>query len=59
MLQKLLKQNVNVGLVGSQDFDKVTGELNKARVKRKPLTEVYYEVDSTLSSGSLIPKIVG
>ncbi|MCV5640800.1 glycosyltransferase family 2 protein, partial [Escherichia coli] len=31
--------------------------LNKARVKKgKPLTEVYYEVDSTLSSGSLIPK---
>ncbi|HFH2171723.1 TPA: glycosyltransferase family 2 protein, partial [Shigella flexneri] len=55
--KKLLKQNVNVGLVGSQDFDKVTGELNKARVKKgKPLTEVYYEVDSTLSSGSLIPK---
>ncbi|EPS4419664.1 glycosyltransferase family 2 protein [Escherichia coli] len=55
--KKLLKQNVNVGLVGSQDFDKVTGELNKARVKKgKPLTEFYYEVDSTLSSGSLIPK---
>ncbi|EIQ21355.1 glycosyltransferase [Shigella flexneri K-315] len=30
----MLKQNVNVGLVGSQDFDKVTGELNKARVKK-------------------------
>ncbi|WP_312414670.1 glycosyltransferase family 2 protein [Pseudescherichia sp.] len=47
----------NPGLVGVQDYDRVTGEINKARVKKgTAITDNYYDVDSTLSSGSLIPK---
>lgn len=47
----------NPGLVGVQDYDKITGEVNQARVKKgMPITDSYYDVDSTLSSGSLIPK---
>lgn len=47
----------NPGLVGVQDYDKITGEVNQARVKKgTPITDSYYDVDSTLSSGSLIPK---
>jgi len=47
----------NPGLVGVQDYDRVTGEINKARVKKgTAINDNYYDVDSTLSSGSLIPK---
>lgn len=47
-----------VGLVGVQDYDKITKEVNKARLKKGTfITGEYYDVDSTLSSGSLIPKI--
>ncbi|MHA1056263.1 glycosyltransferase family 2 protein [Enterobacter mori] len=48
---------LNPGLVGVQDYDRVTGEINKARVKKgTAINDHYYDVDSTLSSGSLIPK---
>lgn len=50
-------EGYNPGLIGVQDYDKVTGEINKARVKKgTPINDNYYDVDSTLSSGSLIPK---
>ncbi|MCT4716364.1 glycosyltransferase family 2 protein [Enterobacteriaceae bacterium H18W14] len=65
MVQQLIKcyldmkrAGLNPGLIGVQDYDKVTGEVNKARVKKGTLiSDDYYDVDSTLSSGSLIPKI--
>lgn len=45
------------GLVGVQDYDRITGHINKARVKKGvAINDSYYDVDSTLSSGSLIPK---
>lgn len=56
---KLMKLNYNVGLVGPQDYDRFTKEINKARIKKgKSIKEDrnIYLVDSTLSSGSLIPK---
>jgi len=48
----------NVGLIGPLDFDKFTGEINKARVNKgvSVFNGKYSFVDSTLSSGSLIPK---
>ncbi|ENM1057402.1 glycosyltransferase family 2 protein [Enterobacter hormaechei] len=50
-------EGLNPGLIGVQDYDRFTGEVNKARVKKgTPINENYYDVDSTLSSGSLIPK---
>ncbi|WP_395306498.1 glycosyltransferase family 2 protein [Enterobacter sichuanensis] len=55
--QDMLAGGYNPGLVGVQDYDKVTGEINKARVKKgKAINNDYYDVDSTLSSGSLIPR---
>lgn len=64
MVKQLLKcyqdvsdAGLNPGLVGVLDYDKVTGEVNKARVKKGiRICDDYYDVDSTLSSGSLIPK---
>ncbi|WP_421227872.1 glycosyltransferase family 2 protein [Aeromonas enteropelogenes] len=64
MVEQLLKcyqdtsdAGLNPGLVGVLDYDKVTGEVNKARVKKGiRIFDDYYDVDSTLSSGSLIPK---
>lgn len=65
MVEKLLycfkdlkTHGVNVGLVGAQDFDRFTNEINKARVRKgKPLIQDHYmKVSCTLSSGSLIPK---
>lgn len=64
MVEQLLKcyqdtsdAGLNPGLVGVLDYDKVTGEVNKARVnKGTRISDDYYDVDSTLSSGSLIHK---
>lgn len=64
MVQQLLQcysemsiAGLNPGLVGVQDYDKITGHVNKARVKKgTAINDKYYDVDSTLSSGSLIPK---
>ncbi|CZZ41881.1 glycosyltransferase family 2 protein [Enterobacter hormaechei] len=54
---EMCEQGYNPGLVGVQDYDKVTGEINKARVKKgTAINDSYYDVDSTLSSGSLIPR---
>ncbi|GKV76994.1 dTDP-rhamnosyl transferase RfbF [Pectobacterium carotovorum subsp. carotovorum] len=57
--RELSENNIKVGLVGSQDFDKYTGEKNKARVRKgNPiLKDEYVDVSCTLSSGSLIPKL--
>ena len=48
----------NVGLIGPLDYDKITGEVNRARVNKgvSIFSGKYSLVDSTLSSGSLIPK---
>lgn len=64
MVNELLKsfellenEGYNVGLVGPLDFDKFTGHVNKARLNKGKLVKGRYSlVDSTLSSGSLIPK---
>ncbi|MBP2167467.1 rhamnosyltransferase [Erwinia toletana] len=55
---ELTAHNVKVGLVGAQDFDRYTNEVNKARVKKgKPVVQNHYmQVSCTLSSGSLIVK---
>lgn len=55
---ELKNLNFNVGLVGAQDFDRYTNEINKARLKKgKPIIHDFnLEVSCTLSSGSLIPK---
>jgi rhamnosyltransferase len=46
-----------IGLVGVQDYDKITNEMNKARLKKgKELINGYYDIDNTLSSGSLISR---
>src|SRR3990167_7638926 len=66
MVQKLIEAYTDltslgykVGLVGVQDFDKFTGELNQARFnKGRPIAGTSCkEVSETLSSGSLIPKV--
>lgn len=55
--QLLESEGHNVGLIGPLDFDKVTGHVNKARLNKGELVNGRYSfVDSTLSSGSLIPK---
>ena len=56
--EELIKTGNKVGLVGPQDFDKDTKELNKARVKKGKYIEDtnYVSLEQTLSSGSLIPK---
>ena len=64
MVDKLLasyryleSKGYNIGLIGPLDFDKITGHVNKARLNKGKLVEERYSfVDSTLSSGSLIPK---
>ena len=56
--QKLERKGYNVGLVGPQDYDIYTKEINKARLKRGRQIDHsdVFLVDSTLSSGSLISK---
>jgi len=56
--KSLTEQGCRVGLVGPQDYDKVTGDVNEARLNKGTIipNTRYVNVDSTLSSGSLIPK---
>ncbi|EOV9569234.1 glycosyltransferase family 2 protein [Cronobacter turicensis] len=56
---ELTSTGCQIGLVGPQDYDRITGEINKARInKGRTINETdYFDVDSTLSSGSLIPKV--
>ena len=56
----LTNKGYKVGLVGPQDYDKDTKELNKARLKKGTFIEGtnYVSLEQTLSSGSLIPKHV-
>jgi len=58
--EKLENKGYRVGLVGPQDFDKDTNELNKARLKKGDFIEDMncVSLEQTLSSGSLIPKKV-
>jgi len=55
---KLANEGYKVGLVGSQDFDKDTKEINKAKVDKGTaiLEPDFISVSSILSSGSLISK---
>lgn len=55
---ELTRRGYKVGLVGPQDFDKETKELNKARLKKGKYIEDtnYVSLEQTLSSGSLISK---
>lgn len=57
---KLQDKRYRVGLVGPQDYDKDTKELNKARLKKDTFIDNtnYVSLEQTLSSGSLIPKHV-
>jgi rhamnosyltransferase len=57
---ELEKKGYKIGLVGPQDFDKDTKELNKARLKKGKYIEDtnFVSLEQTLSSGSLIPKDV-
>jgi rhamnosyltransferase len=57
---ELSSKGYKVGLVGPQDFDKDTKELNKARLKKGSYIEDtnYVSLEQTLSSGSLVPKYV-
>ncbi|WP_455816288.1 glycosyltransferase family 2 protein [Pseudomonas cerasi] len=57
--QELKHTGFNVGLVGAQDYDRYTKEVNVARVmKGTPLLHDHYmKVNCILSSGSLIPKV--
>ena len=54
----LENKGYNAGLVGPQDYDIYTGEINKARLRKGKEIEHsgVFLVDSTLSSGSLISK---
>ncbi|MGU5818706.1 glycosyltransferase family 2 protein [Aeromonas caviae] len=55
--QEMSQAGLKPGLIGALDYDKVTGKVNKARLNKGTLIRSdYYDVDSTLSSGSLIPK---
>lgn len=55
--QEMNHIGLNPGLIGALDYDRATGEINKARLRKGMLIKGnYYDVDSTLSSGSLIPK---
>lgn len=58
--EELTKRGYKVGLVGPQDYDKDTKELNKARLKKGSIIDNtnYVSLEQTLSSGSLIPKHV-
>ena len=55
---ELSEKGYKIGLVGPQDFDKDTKELNKARLKKGKNIEdtMYVSLEHTLSSGSLVPK---
>ena len=57
---KLTSKGYKVGLVGPQDYDKDTKELNKARLKKGDFIDDtnYVSLEQTLSSGSLVPKYV-
>ncbi len=57
---KLQDKGYKVGLVGPQDYDKDTKELNKARLKKGHFIDNtnYVSLEQTLSSGSLVPKYV-
>lgn len=53
----MLEINIYPGLIGAQDYDRYTGMINKARLRKgKLISNDYFNVDSTLSSGSLIPR---
>jgi len=56
--EELTGRGYKIGLVGPQDFDKETKELNKARLKKGKYIEDtnYVSLEQTLSSGSLISK---
>jgi len=56
--EELTSRGYKIGLIGSQDFDKDTKELNKARLKKGKYIEDtnYVSLEQTLSSGSLISK---
>lgn len=58
--EDLTHKGYKVGLVGPQDYDKDTKELNKARLKKGNFIDDtnYVSLEQTLSSGSLIPKYV-
>ena len=65
MVEELLKayeeltlKGYNIGLIGPQDFDKNTKEINRARLKKgkKIKNTSCVIVEHTLSSGSIIPK---
>ncbi|MDN5114343.1 glycosyltransferase family 2 protein [Aliarcobacter butzleri] len=58
--EKLTIKEYKIGLVGPQDYDKDTKELNKARLKKGTFIDDtnYVSLEQTLSSGSLIPKCV-
>jgi rhamnosyltransferase len=58
--EDLTTKGYKVGLVGPQDYDKDTKELNKARLKKGNAIKStnYIILEQTLSSGSLIPKKV-
>lgn len=58
--EDLTNKGYKIGLVGPQDFDKDTKELNTARLKKGTCIENtnYVSLEQTLSSGSLIPKPV-
>jgi rhamnosyltransferase len=58
--EELTNKGYKIGLVGPQDFDKDTKELNKARLKKGNFIDDtnYVSLEQTLSSGSLIPKHV-
>ena len=57
---ELTQNNYSVGLVGCQDYDKDTLEVNEAKVSKgqSVYCSEYISVSSVLSSGSLIPKEV-
>lgn len=56
--EELTRRGYKIGLIGPQDFDKDTKELNKARLKKGKYIEDtnYVSLEQTLSSGSLISK---
>lgn len=58
--EELTIKEYKIGLVGPQDYDKDTKELNKARLKKGTFIDDtnYVSLEQTLSSGSLIPKCV-
>lgn len=58
--EELTRGGYKIGLIGPQDFDKDTKELNKARLRKGKYIEDtnYVSLEQTLSSGSLISKKV-